>query len=225
VDNRGWMLSQGWPRCVHLAGVDGSGKTTQARAIMALLEAQGVRARYVWLRFPHLFCAPLLAYARLRGFSHREMLDGHQHGYWDFASSRLMSRLFPWLLLVDTFLVALFRIYWPLMLGYKLVCDRFAVDVLVDLMAGLGDSQFDRRLPGRLYLALLPHDTRVVVLDLDTQTAQRRSSRLRGDRSHGQRRQLYLEIARRNHFCVVPSAASIPDTAGRLLEALDGTSM
>jgi len=75
------------PHCVCLAGADGTGKTTQAKAILSLLQKQGIPARYVWLRFPWLFCTPFLVYARLRGYSRHEIVGGHRHGYWDFRTS------------------------------------------------------------------------------------------------------------------------------------------
>jgi hypothetical protein len=92
------LAAQYWPRCIHLAGVDGTGKTTQAKAVLTMLRSQGMRARYVWLRFPRLFCTPFLVYARWRGLSRYEVVDGQRHGYWDFESSWLMSKVFPWVL-------------------------------------------------------------------------------------------------------------------------------
>lgn len=214
------LSSQGWPRCIHLAGADGTGKTTQARAILSLLQRQGIPARYVWLRFPRLFCAPFLVYARLRGYSRQEIVDGHRHGYWDFNASWLMSNVFPWALLLDTFLITLVKISLPLRLGYTLVCDRFVVDILTDLMAGMNDPRFDERTPGRLFLALLPRDARVVVLDLDTDIAQRRCPELRGDRSQSRRRTFYLDFARRRHLPVVSTEVSIETATDRLIEMI-----
>jgi thymidylate kinase len=197
------------PRCIHLAGVDGTGKTTQARAILSWLQGQGIAVRYVWLRFPCIFSTPFRVYARLRGYSRRETVAGHQHGYWDFGSSWLMSRIFPWALLLDTLVVALVKIYVPLWRDYTVICDRFIVDILVDLLAGLDDNCFDERLPGRLFWALLPRSARVVVFDLDTQTAQRRCPELGGDRTHSKRRAIYLDIARRRRLPVVIASDSV----------------
>lgn len=202
---------------IHLAGVDGTGKTTQAEAILALLRSRGITARYAWLRFPRFFTIPFLVYARARGYSYRETVDGHEHGYWNFRASWIMSRVFPWVLWLDTFLLALFNVYIPLWLGRTVVCDRFVLDTLVDLMAGLADPRSDERLPGRLYLALLPRDARVVVLDLETAIARQRSPELGGDRTHSHRRQMYLDVAGRQGFPVVSTAASIGEVTSRLL--------
>jgi hypothetical protein len=177
-------------------------------------------AKYVWLRFPRLICAPFLVYARLRGYSHQETVEGHRHGYWDFDASWLMSNVFPWALWLDTFLVALVKIYLPLGLGYTLVCDRFVGDVLVDLMVGLDDPRFDERIPGRFFLALLPRDTQVMILDLDTSAAQQRRRELRSDRSHSQRRAAYLDLAHRHHLSVVSTDAPIESVTTRLIEMI-----
>lgn len=215
--------TQSWPQCIHLAGVDGTGKSTQARALMALLEAEGTPARQVWLRFPRFLTIPLLIYARLRGYSRREVVNGHEHGYWHFESSWLMSKVFPWVLLLDTALLALIKVYVPLGLGSVVVCDRFVVDTLADLMAGLDDVCFDEGLPGRLFLALLPRHSQVVVLDLDTETARRRSPELEGDRSHSKRRGVYLEIARRRHFPVVSAASPVEEVTSQLIDRINGS--
>lgn len=216
------LTSFPWPRCIYLAGVDGTGKTTQARAILAMFRQQNIPVRYVWLRFPRLFSVPFLIYARWRGYSHREWVNGHQHGYWNFSHSWLMSTLFPWILWLDTVLLTLIKVYLPLRLGYTLVCDRFVVDILADLMTGLDDLRFDERIPGRLFLDLLPQWTKVVILDLDTETVRQRSPELKGDRSHAQRRKVYLELARRHCLPILSTAPSIEAIRVRLIDEIAG---
>lgn len=205
------------PRCIHLAGVDGTGKTTQGKALFALLVNRGIRAQYAWLRFPRFFTIPFLVYARLRGFSHREVVDGNEHGYWNFERSWLMARVFPWVLWLDAFLLAVFRVYIPLWQGKTILCDRFVVDTLVDLMVGLNNPRFDEQVPGRLILSLLPRDTCVVVLDLETEIAQQRSPELIGDRTHVQRRQTYLDVASRQGFPVISTAVPVEQVKSQLL--------
>ncbi len=214
------QMPREWPRCIHLAGADGTGKTTQARLILALLCKQGIRARYAWLRFPRLFCTPFLIYARLRGYSHQEVVDGCRYGMWDFRASWLMANVFPWALLLDAFLIAMVRIYIPLWLGYTPVCDRFVVDILTDLVTGLGDLRFDERIPGRLFLALLPRDSAVAVLDLAPNIAQQRCPELKGDRSQPLRRAVYLDIARRHGIAVISTEDSIASTTAQLIDVM-----
>jgi hypothetical protein len=207
--------------CIHLAGADGSGKTTQARALADRLRERGLRVQPVWLRFPRLFCTPLLAYARLRGFSYQETVGGERHGYWDFSRSWLMSRVFPWVLLLDTLLMSMAKVYLPLLRGYTLICDRWVADVLVDLMLGLADARFDESLPGRLYLALLPPGARLAVIDLDSALAVARTPSLQGDRTRSARRELYLGLARRHGWPVISAEPPAEEVTARLITALE----
>jgi thymidylate kinase len=209
-----------WPRCIHLAGADGTGKTTQAEAIVALLEQQGIPVRQVWLRFPRFFCIPFLIYARLCGYSSREVVDGYEHGYWNFTGSWLMVNVFPWALWLDTLLLSLVKIYLPLWHGNTVVCDRFITDILADLMAGIDDPRFDERLVGRLFWALLPTGTRIVICDLETEVARQRSPELKGDRSHPWRRQVYLNLARRHNLPVISTLEPVEATTAKLLQVI-----
>lgn len=211
------------PRCIHLAGVDGSGKTTQGKALLDVLNAHGLEVQYVWLRFPRLFSIPFLVYARLRGYSYREVTNGYEHGYWSFGKSWLMSIIFPWVLLLDTFLFALFKVYLPLWLGRRILCDRFVIDTLVDLMVGLDKPHYDEQITGRLFLNLLPHGTRVVILDLETNIALQRSPELHGDRSHARRRQTYLDVAERQDFPIISTEMPVEKLTARLLDVIQSS--
>jgi thymidylate kinase len=212
--------ARGWPRCIHLAGADGSGKTTQAKAILVRLEQQGIPVRQVWLRFPQLFCVPFLIYARVCGYSRYEVINGNEHGYWDFADSWIMVNVFPWALWLDTLLFSLVKIYLPLWRGNTVVCDRFITDIVADLLTGIEDPRFDERRVGRLFWALLPAGTRIVICDLETEVARQRSPELKGDRTHPRRRQVYLNLARRHNLPVISTLEPVETTTTRLLQVI-----
>jgi hypothetical protein len=180
-------------RFVYLTGADGTGKSTHARLLIAHLARLGVRCHHVWLRYPFFLSAPLLAYARWRGYSWYETREGVRHGYWAFARSRLLRALLPWTLLIDAALAALRRVYLPLWLGYVVVCERFVLDMLVDLAVALEEPGLYARLPGCLYRRLIPHGSAVICLDLDASTIRARRPDLRFDRSLT----AHIEAARR----------------------------
>ena len=174
-------------RFIYITGCDGTGKSTQAQLLVEQLRRQGTKTRHVWLRFPFFFSAPLLAYARLRGYSWRETTNGVCLGYWDFRRSWVLRRVFPWLLLLDAALAGFWQIYLPLWLGYTIVCERYALDMLVDLSVACGDQSLHRRLPGKGFLLLLPPRRRMVILDLDASTIKSRRQDLEWDRILEQR--------------------------------------
>jgi hypothetical protein len=167
---------------VYITGADGTGKSTQACLLTQHLRDCGVRCRHLWLRFPFFFSLPLLAYARWRGYSWHEVCDGVRHGYWDFRYSRWLYTLLPWVLLLDATLAAIGKVYVPLRLGKTIVCERFVLDMLVDLAVAFGDRSLHLRLPGKLYPRLVPRDAVICVLDLDAGTIRERRADLRGDR-------------------------------------------
>jgi hypothetical protein len=112
------------------------------------------------------------------------------------------------------------KIYLPLWRGNTIVCDRFIVDIVADLLAGIDDPHFDERMVGRLFWALLPAETRIVICDLDTEVARERSPELRGDHSHPRRRQIYLNLAQRHQLQVISTLDSAGATTTRLLQII-----
>jgi len=208
-------------RCIVLAGVDGSGKTTQAMELLSHLRARGQRCIYVWLRFPHLFSLPLLAYARLVGLTRYAEVDGHRHGVWEFYRSRFMSAVFPWVVLLDATICTAMRVYFPLLLGFTVICDRFVYDILVDLMVALRrDDGYHSTRVGRLFLSLLPRGTKAILLDLDVDCIRERRDDLKGDSTLRLRRRIYLRLAKDRGIPVVTSLGSVEETRREILELI-----
>jgi glycosyltransferase involved in cell wall biosynthesis len=88
-------------RVVYLCGNDGTGKTTQARLLVAALEVRGIPARYVWLRFPQLFSIPVLALSRALGVTRYETVSGKRTGRWEFHRARWLALVLLWTQVVD----------------------------------------------------------------------------------------------------------------------------
>ncbi|MDQ4077549.1 MAG: thymidylate kinase-like protein [Chloroflexota bacterium] len=212
------------PSFIYITGCDGTGKTTQARLLIDHLQALGVQPKHLWLRFPFLLSIPLLAYARWRGYSWYEEADGTRHGYWEFQNSSLLRALLPWTLLVDAALAALIKIYVPLALGRTIVCERFALDMVVDLSVAFKEVGFYRRLPGKLYRQLLPKDTRVMILDLDVDTIRARRQDLRVDRRLEDRLQSFRTISSAYALPVLPSTRPAAEVHRSLCEQISTTS-
>jgi thymidylate kinase len=208
------------PRFIYLCGCDGAGKSTQARLLLARLESLGRRPRHLWLRFPFLLSLPLLVYARWRGYSWHEQAGATRHGYWDFRHSWLLRTLLPWILLVDALLAALRKVYIPLWLGRTIVCERFALDMLVDLSVALGDAELHRRLPGRLYPRLIPRGAALFVLDLDAETIRERRADLRTDRRLETRLDMFRRLSAERSLQVLTSMAPAEELSRRIQELI-----
>jgi thymidylate kinase len=204
------------PRFFYITGCDGTGKTTQARLLVQRLEEQGVHPIHLWLRFPFFFCTPLLIYARMRGYSWYEKTNKVTHGYWDFRQSFIMRYIFPWLLLLDATLSLIIKIRIPLLFGHVIVCERFSLDMLIDLAVSYDDHNFIYRFPGQLFIRLLPRESKVVILDLDAETIRKRRVDLRSDKKLNYRIEFFRTLTMRTPFIRLSSKEPITEINNKI---------
>jgi hypothetical protein len=180
------------PVFIYLTGADGTGKSTQAGLLLQRFKALDMPCRHLWLRFPFLCSLPLLAYARWRGYSWHETNDGVELGYWEFERSWLLCRVLPLAVLADAALASLFAVYLPLWTGTTIVCERYVLDMLVDLSIatriGLHDSRVLRSL-----LRLVPSRTLIVGLTAPEHVVAHRRPGLQHDRKLGAKLSTYTE--------------------------------
>lgn len=209
------------PRFIYICGCDGTGKSTQAKQLLSHLTDLGVRPRHLWLRFPFCFSLPLLAYARWQGYSWHEEINGVRHGYWDFRCSWLLRALLPWVLLIDVVLAAIGKVYLPLWLGQTIVCERFALDLLVDLVVAFADTDLPRRWPGQLYRRLLPSKATIFMLDLEAETIRARRADLQMDRRLEVRLEAFHRLARDQGLTVFSSHLSAPEVSRLIWEKIN----
>ncbi len=211
------------PRFIYITGCDGTGKTTQARRLLAHLTAQGIEPQHLWLRFPFFFSLPLLAYARWRGYSWYEARGEVRQGYWDFSRSWLLRTCLPWVLLIDAALAALLKIYLPLSKGKTIVCERFALDMLVDLSLALDDVDLHQRLPGRLYRYLIPKEALIIILELDAATLRARRADLEIDRRLEARLRAFRRLVDDYGLIVLSSQKPIAELSQSIQEMMKNT--
>jgi thymidylate kinase len=198
-------------RLVVLSGLDGSGKTTQLRWMSAALQRRGERHRVVWLRWVMLTSLPLVTYGRLRGFSRRRYNPRSQCTIVQplYHRSRVMRSAWPCLFALDVALAAWWRVLWPWRRGEVVLCDRYVLDVIVDIAAIVQDDSFlQSRLASRL-LALLPPDACTVVIDVDPEIAFDRKPDVLDLAYLERRRPLYLDLARHTGATIVDGNADV----------------
>jgi hypothetical protein len=211
------------PLFVYLSGCDGAGKTTQAQALLTALEQAGQPAERLWLRFPFFFSLPFLVYARLRGLSWYERDGDNRQGYWDFRLSWLMREVFPYIYWLDAWLALVVRVLLPRAAGRAFVCERFVLDMVVDLSVALHNLDFFATRPGNLLLGLLPKEARVFVLDADAATIFKRRPQMASDRNLAMKLRVYRKIAAARGFNLLSTHAPVPEVVERILrEVMDG---
>jgi len=157
-----------------ISGVDGSGKTTQARALHDAFEQCGVRTECVWSRpgSSPLVAGALRVARRMR--RHPEAVEDRARREAERARrfrQPWARALWPWIVGADLSLAVLVRIWPRLWLGRVVVADRYVLDALADLAARLDDPGVWAHPAVRLARWLAPRPRETFLLDLDPETA------------------------------------------------------
>lgn len=157
-----------------ISGLDGSGKTTQARALRDAFEQCGLRVDYVWGRpGSSSFVAGMMRLVRgARGHP----VEGEDRAAREIARARRFHQpwvraLWPWVVGLDLTMIAITRIWPRLWLGRVVVADRYVLDALADLAARLGGTGVWRHPAIRLASRLTPRPRVAFLLELSPEAA------------------------------------------------------
>ena len=208
-------------KLICIVGVDGVGKTAHAQKLLNRLKNNGVRCRYTWFRFYHFISLILLAYCRVAGLTIYEIKNGQRIGRHEFYRSKIISFLYPWMLFFDMLPMYFAKIFLPLHFGYTIICDRFIYDTLADFMIDLNDFEIHRTIIGKLFLRLIPKNTKVVLLDLNEPIIRERRKDLMGDQSLEARRRAYRQIAKDFNISTTSNDGKITDVHEGIIRLLE----
>jgi thymidylate kinase len=165
------------PMLVTFSGVDGCGKTTQARALQSAFETCLLRADYTWSRGGSAgWIASLSRWIkRSTGAVQPQTAEGKVETRQEQLRSRWKRGVWSWLTASELLLQYTWRVTLPLMRGSVVICDRYVDDSLADWSAYFGEAAVERRLAARVLLALTPRPSRAYWLDVPAEVAQSRS--------------------------------------------------
>ncbi len=125
---------------ICLIGIDGSGKTTVARALVKRAEALGLNAKYAWCKYEsHLFklLIHLKNYFLVRERDWKENFEQSRTIKSNLFANRFAAWLYQTYLLATYWFRIQLRVGIPLHLGKDCICDRYVYDTFVDLAVDL----------------------------------------------------------------------------------------
>ncbi len=192
---------------VAFSGVDGSGKSTQVDLLEESFEKINVGVLRIRSRWRPVLSLPLLVIMRRLGYA-----KVHRAGGVYIVETRLPSRggltsLWCILTQVENIIKTGVKLVFPLLLGRTVICDRYALDMLVDGMAGLHDAPGHTRLGFQL-LHLLPKPNFAFFMDIDPEVAFRRKPDLPGLEDYVERLRLYRDLSARWGVTIVNARVS-----------------
>ncbi len=182
---------------IALCGVDGSGKTTQLNLLANHLKESTTKVRTIWFRWPVLLSYPFLGVCRLLGYTKWVTIQRSNIRVAErrFYLNKALAKLWPWFFVTDVFVHSFIHIIIPLRQGYLILCDRYVLDILVDLICDTKDISLLRRLPGRMLLSSVPKNSNFLLIDVDEKTAFERKPDIPNLDYLRERRVLYLKLA------------------------------
>lgn len=210
-------------RLICIIGPDGVGKSTQADILIRYFENKGIKFRYQWLRFHHLFSLPLLALGRVLGLSEVKTLkNGAKIGYHYFYKSKVFSGLYIILLLIDTYLFTIMKVYIPIKIFRRnIICDRFIYDTLIDLMISTGDYNLYESNFGKLFLNLIPHEAKTIMLLTEEEDLKDRREDVRFDENLNLKINLYKKMAKKFSILNLDASLSVQEIQCNILRYLN----
>jgi thymidylate kinase len=164
---------------------------------------------------------PLLAFCRFAGYTRVSTLGGTQKcSYHEFYRSKVISAIYPWILLVDTVIFTNLKVYIPMFFGISIVCDRFVYDTLIDVAVATKDHEISKKTVGKLFLNLIPKNARFVMLSLDKSTVLSRREELMDDLTFDERYELYQKFSDEFGISVVDNCGKVEDVNKSIVNSM-----
>ncbi len=158
---------------ISLSGIDGAGKTVNARCLREAFAACEVNATYVWMRgSTSQWLAPLrrLAgvllgrrYPSLRPPPRGQCANTERIRAID---SRWVRAAYRWVMALELLLFYSRQVTVPLLLGKVVICDRYIYDHMADWVDRLGNARAYDSLPARLLRLVVPRPDEAFLLDV-----------------------------------------------------------
>ncbi len=196
---------------ICFTGMDGAGKTQQAKFLDSFLKEEGIKSQYVWARFEPKLIKPLAWLGKAIFFRGKDMVKDYG-GYHDnkrrVLSSFPIAQVYQALMTFDYLLQVLFRVRLPLVMGNTVVCDRYYPDTLVDLAVDQNYSTGKLKSTLKLFSRLFPKPDLMFLIDLPEEVAFQRKDDIPSLEYLQERRRLYLDVARENGMVILDGSMS-----------------
>jgi len=193
---------------ICLTGIDGSGKTTQARSLVDWMKGHEITCRYVWNRFePHMLKPFLLILNKI--FMHKKAVSSCHTKKNMLIKHSSLAVIYKYFLLLDYFLQIYKRVTLPLLFGTSVICDRYIYDTIVDiaLIFNYSYEQMNELLVNSFRFISCPD--LVFLVDTPESIAYQRKDDIPSLDYLIQRREVYQKLAKENKMIILDGSKSI----------------
>jgi dTMP kinase len=191
------MCKKGFLIC--FVGIDGSGKTTQAKRLIELMQKQGIRSEYIWNKFEPRLVAPFMKITKMLFFQKNDFFENyaeHTRTKRRLLANPVVSAVYQYLWLIDYLSQIFLKTRILLMRGKSVVCDRYIYDPVVDIAVDLNHSEEKTTRILRKILPLFAKPDVIFLIDLPEEIAYQRKDDIPSTDYLKERREIYLNIGK-----------------------------
>lgn len=199
-------------KLINIIGIDGAGKTTLAKAIAADLQLQDPSIRYCYCQYFAKLLYPMKRLARLSVM--RKTDEFKDYDYYNKTkketSSRfpLLANMYAGIWLIDYIIQVFFKVTLPILLGQKLIIDRYIFDIAVNLSLTTNNEISYSESLIRFFLKFAPQPDFIVFIDLPEEVAFNRKDDIQDIEYLRERRERYLALAGPHNFKLIDGTKS-----------------
>lgn len=181
---------------ICITGIDGSGKTTLAFALIEEMAKNGIQYKYVYNRYAPFLLKPIMIASRLiflHGNDPSNDYTSDTNAKKKLFSNSILSKIYQTLLLFDYSFQIFFKVKIPIILGKNIICDRYIYDtVCTDLATDLNYSNDKIVDMLKICLHIFPKPSKTFLIDISEEIAFNRKHDVSSIEYLKDRRRAYL---------------------------------
>jgi len=214
---------------ICFTGIDGSGKTTQAKLLVDWLESIGVKSMYIWSRGEVRTIRSILLFMgrKALGTSAREIArDKKSYAEYQSRKSKFMENplvRIPWSVMayVEHLIQINLDIRRKIRDGFVVVCDRYLWDSNVDIaVSNNKNAEWLSSGLNRFMRRLIPKPTISFFIDIPPEEAMKRKNDIPSYDYVRKRAELYRYLAKGNPFIMINGCEDVAAIQNKIVNTV-----